>query len=431
MKFLYADTQDYVDPEYDFIADRNAPGRRRYWDDVYAHELMSPAPYDGLLISMSALRQADGVASSKVRYSTAEEQRFLRSGARKFLRLDDPKFRKMMIMGDCGAFSYVDHDRPAYEPDEVVEFYEDAGFTHGVSPDHIIFECDLTNPPARSQAKGVLERYQVTLDNAADFLKLAHKQDVCFEPMGAVQGWSPASMADAAHKLEKMGYRYLAIGGLVPLRVEAIHQILEEIRAAIRPSTNIHLLGFAKADHIQQFVRHNVTSFDSTSPLIQAFKDAKKNYYLPSSTGGLAYYSAIRIPQAMENARLMQGIKRGIFNAEDLQRLEQRALDGLRGYDGGSRTMRYALEAVLAYQKFLILGNGDSADSHEKEFQKMSAAIERTLSDMPWKQCRCAICEKVGVEVIIFRSSNRNKRRGFHNLGVYYENLQRTLGQLT
>lgn len=429
MKFLYADTQDYVDPDYDFIADRNAPGRRRYWDDVYAHELMSPAPYDGLLISMSALRQADGVASSKVRYSTAEEQRFLRSGARKFLRLDGSRYKSMMIMGDCGAFSYVDHEKPAYEPEEVVEFYEDAGFTHGVSPDHIIFECDLTNPPARSQAKGVLERYHVTLDNAADFLKLAHKQDVCFEPMGAVQGWSPASMADAAHKLEQMGYRYLAIGGLVPLKVEAIHQVLEEIRAAIKPSTNIHLLGFAKADHIQHFVRHNVTSFDSTSPLIQAFKDAKKNYYLPSSTGGLAYYSAIRIPQAMENARLMQGIKRGIFNAEDLQRLEQRALDGLRGYDGGSRTMRYALEAVLAYQKFLILGNGDSADSHEKEFQKMSAAIERTLSDRPWKQCRCAICEKVGVEVIIFRSSNRNKRRGFHNLGVYYENLQRTLGQ--
>lgn len=429
MKFLYADTQDYVDPEYDFIADRNAPGRRRYWDDQYAHELMSSPPYDGLLVSMSALRQADGVANSKVRYSTAEEQRFLRVGARKFLRLDGAKFRHLMIMGDCGAFAYVEHDKPAYEPSEVVEFYEDAGFTHGVSPDHIIFECDLANPPARTQSKVALERYQVTLDNAAEFIKLARQQDAAFEPMGAVQGWSPQSMAEAARKLEGMGYRYLAIGGLVPLKVDAIHQVLDSIRAAIKPSTNIHLLGFAKADYINDFVRHDVTSFDSTSPLIQAFKDAKKNYYMRSPEGGLAYYSAIRIPQAIENPRLMQGIKRGIFHAEDLQKLEQKALDALRGYDRGERKLKHALDAVLAYQKFMILGNGDSAENHEKEFVKMQSAIERTLQDQPWKKCQCAICAKVGVEVIIFRSSNRNKRRGFHNLGVYYENLQRTIGQ--
>jgi hypothetical protein len=31
------------------------------------------------------------------------------------------------------------------------------------------------------------------------------------------------------------------------------------------------------------------------------------------------------------------------------------------------------------------------------------------------------------VEVIIFRSSNRNKRRGFHNLAVYHEHVQRNL----
>ena len=39
MKFLYSDTQDYVDPEYDFLNDRTAPGRKRYWDDCYAHEI--------------------------------------------------------------------------------------------------------------------------------------------------------------------------------------------------------------------------------------------------------------------------------------------------------------------------------------------------------------------------------------------------------
>ena len=123
MKFLYSDTRDYVDPEYNFLEDRSAPTRKRYWDDVYAHEMMSPAPYDGLLVSMSAIRQADGVANSKVRYSTAEEQRFLRDGARKFLRYGGSKFEKSMLMGDCGAFAYVEHEYPAYKPDEVTEFW--------------------------------------------------------------------------------------------------------------------------------------------------------------------------------------------------------------------------------------------------------------------------------------------------------------------
>jgi hypothetical protein len=140
MKFLYSDTQDYVDPGYDFLNDRSSAGRERYWSDVYAHEFMHPAPYDGLLVSMSAVRQATGVASSKVRYSTREEQRMLRDGARKFLRYGGPRFKDAMLMGDCGAFAYVDHPVPAYTPEEVVEFYTEAGFTHGVSPDNINFD---------------------------------------------------------------------------------------------------------------------------------------------------------------------------------------------------------------------------------------------------------------------------------------------------
>ena len=427
MKFLYSDTQDYVDPEYDFISDRNAPGRRRYWDDAYAHELMTPAPYDGLLVSMSAVRQAAGVAKSKVRYSTAEEQRLLRDGVRKFLRYGGPKFKNAMVLGDCGAFAYADSKTPAYPPHEVVDFYLDAGFTHGVSPDHIIFDCLTDNPPASEVAPGVVERFDITLANAEEFLRLTDAEGYPFEPVGAIQGWSPKSMADAAVRLEKMGYRYLAVGGLVPLKVDVIKQVLHALRDALKPETNIHLLGFAKADSIHQFTNFGITSFDSTSPLIRAFKDAKANYYLESPKGGLDYYAAIRIPQAIENPRLMQGIKRGIFSAEDLQRREERALTALRKFDEGNGKAKDALEAVMDYQQFLTLGDGHPAEKHERVLKKMRALVELTLEDAPWKRCRCSICSKAGVEVIIFRSSNRNKRRGFHNLGVYHKHVQRTL----
>lgn len=428
MKFLYSDTQDYVDPGYDFLNDRNAPGRERYWGDVYAHELMDPAPYDGLLVAMSAVRQATGVAKSKVRYSTKEEQRLLRDGARKFLRFGGPRFKDLMLMGDCGAFAYIEHPKPAYSPAEVVEFYIEAGFTHGVSPDHIIFECDLTNPTAKKVSKDVRDRYDITLANAEEFLRLSRDEDEPFEPVGAVQGWSPASMAEAAKRLEQMGYRYLAVGGLVPLKPDAIKTVLAFIRSKIKSDTRIHLLGFAKAESIHEFTQFGIESFDSTSPLIRAFKDEKANYYLESPEGGLDYYTAIRIPQAIENARLMQGVKRGIFSAEDLQMRERRALDSLRAFDRGQASVTATLDYVMDYHQFLLRGESEDEGKQEKALAKTRANVERTLAEAPWKRCDCAICKSAGVEVIIFRSSNRNKRRGFHNLGVYHRHLTRTLG---
>ena len=429
MKFLYADTQDFVDPTYDFINDRCTPGRERYWDDQYAHELMKPTPYDGLLLSMSGVRQASGVASSKVHYSDAEQQRMLRDGVRKFLRFTGPDFKNLMLMGDCGAFAYVEHEKPAFAPNEVVEFYADAGFTHGVSPDHIIFDCNPDNPARSDVDIAVQKRYDITLENAEEFLRLSKLEGLPFEPMGAVQGWSPKSMAEAAKSLESMGYRYLAIGGLVPLKVDLIHTVLSQLRKAIRPETNIHLLGFAKADFIQDFTGYGITSFDSTSPLIKAFKDEKNNYFLPNATGGLDYYTAVRIPQAMENTRLMQGIKRGIFSAEDIQRKEQKALSTMRAYDQGKSSAKATLDAVMEYHRFLVLGDVKTSHNHEKILDKTRERVSRTIEEMPWKRCECDICKAVGVEVIIFRSSNRNRRRGFHNLGVYHQHLQNTLAR--
>jgi hypothetical protein len=429
MKFLYSDTQDYVDPHYDFINDRHAPGRKRYWDDAYAHEIMTPAPYDGLLVAMSAVRQAPGVAASKVRYTTAEEQRMLRTGVRKFLRYDGEAFKNNMVMGDCGAFAYVDLEKPAFDPDEVAEFYTDAEFTHGVSPDHIIFECDVNNPPASVMGDKVAFRYGVTRENAENFLKLVASESFPFEPIGAVQGWSPQSIASLAVDLEKMGYGYLAIGGLVPLKVDAIHQVLSAVRSAIKPETKIHLLGFAKADNIHEFTGYNITSFDSTSPLIRAFKDARSNYYFPAVGGGLNYYAAVRIPQAIENTRLVQGIKRGIFSTDDLLKSEKDALAVLREYDKGSVSIDSVLDTVMEYQKFLTLGDSETDEKREREWAKIRTLITKTLVDKPWQKCGCDICTRVGVEVIIFRSSNRNKRRGFHNLGVYHKHVQKIIEQ--
>lgn len=88
----------------------------------------------------------------------------------------------------------------------------------------------------------------------------------------------------------------------------------------------MHVLGFARADEIGSFRDFGITSFDTASPMIRSFKDANKNYFLPDASGGLTYYTAIRIPQALENNKLMALVKRGALGQEELVRLEREAL---------------------------------------------------------------------------------------------------------
>ena len=49
---------------------------------------------------------------------------------------------------------------------------------------------------------------------------------------------------------------------------------------------------------------------------------------------------------------------------------------------------------------------------------------EVTLAAQPWKSCPCEVCADAGIQVAIFRGTERNKRRGFHNLHVFNRRLQ-------
>ena len=47
-----------------------------------------------------------------------------------------------------------------------------------------------------------------------------------------------------------------------------------------------------------------------------------------------------------------------------------------------------------------------------------------TLEARPWKRCPCEVCQALGIHVMLFRGAERNRRRGFHNLFVFYNKLQ-------
>ena len=136
MKFFFADSMDLVDPSFDFETETRSETRVRQRDDVYPHEVFAQPPYDGMLVSHAVVQ---GTGGKSAKYTIAQRQRFLRLGVREFLRLDNSSAQTpLMSMGDCGAFAYVNEERPPVSVEETVEFYGNAGFDYGASVDHVI-----------------------------------------------------------------------------------------------------------------------------------------------------------------------------------------------------------------------------------------------------------------------------------------------------
>lgn len=401
MRFFFPDSQDQIDPSFDFQSERASEFRVRQRDDLYAHEILRQPAYDGLLLSKPIV---DGLAGTSGKYTVAQRHRLYRLGVRQFFRLDQASW-PIMTMGDCGGFTYVRDETPPYTVDEVIDFYERCSFDQGVSVDHVILGYDRTDTGA--SVPQWRNRQQLTLELAADFLR-SHRARHCeFAPLGVAQGWSPVSYAHAVNELQRIGYRYVALGGMVPLKTVQIVECLRAVQDIRLPEVQLHLLGISRCDRVPELASLGVSSFDSTSPFRQAFKDDKDNYYTPGRN-----FLAIRVPQVEGNPKLKAAILAGRVDQARARTLEQLCLQRLAKFDRGETTVGSVLDALTAYGDLLEVGQHDLV------------AYRELLEAAPWRSCRCGICHQAGIQVVIFRGTERNKRRGFHNLYVFGQSLK-------
>ncbi|UBV16888.1 tRNA-guanine transglycosylase DpdA [Mycolicibacterium fortuitum] len=397
MKFYFPDSQDQVSPTYDFLHDEHSPLRVRQRDDRYAHEVLSARAYDGILVSKAIV---DGSIKGVGKYSMPQRQRLYRLGVRGFFRLPDD----VATLGDCGAFNYVNEPEPPYSVHEVLDFYEQCGFDAGVSVDHIILGFQRTNADAPPEW---VERRRISLSLAEKFKAAADERGTKLELLGAAQGWDPASYADSVLELQDMGYTRIALGGMVPLKTPDIVACLEAIEPIRSPDTQLHLLGITRVESMAKFESLGVTSFDSTSAFRQSFMDERDNYHTLTRT-----YSAIKVPQVDGNISLKRAILAGRVSQRHAIEAERHSLATLRAFDRHEVSLEETLNAVTAYEDVIGVKK-----SYRDEYQI-------TLEDEPWRACTCGLCEKHGVEMVIFRGSERNKRRGFHNLSVLAERMR-------
>jgi hypothetical protein len=409
MKFFFPDSQDFVDPGFDFGRETYSPGRVRQRDDQYAHEFFPEPPYDGMLVSKAIVDGKGGDQEKK--YTDAQRHRLLRVGVREFFRLAG---RPLLTMGDCGAFAYIREAVPPVTVDGVIDFYEACGFDWGVSIDHVILayqpEQDRALPGLDVVPPAWRARQEVTLELAADFLHRHAGRRCRFLPLGAAQGWSPQSYAHCVKQLQDMGYRRIGLGGMVALKGPELLACLEAIGEVRHPETQFHLFGVTRCELVPAFQRYGVSSFDSTSPLKQAFMDDRDNYYALGRT-----FTALRVPQVDKNTKLKKRILAGEIDQSRALACERACLTLLAAYDRGKAELEAALRALREYE---VLHDGRKDRTREyREF----------LTARPWQACPCEACRRVGIHVAIFRGAERNRRRGFHNLWFTYRQLQQVL----
>lgn len=383
--------------------------RKRYAHEVFGRQ----TPYDGLLVSLAQLTTGKGALSRLDDANVAVRD------LRKQMRVPN----RLLMFGDCGAFSYANQPKPPFTPERAAELYARFGFDAGASVDHIPLPEIVEIKPNGRMVKRVLseaerrQRVQLTVANADRFLRAHAEKGYSFVPVGVIQGTSPESYVRCVNQYLDMGYRHLALGGLVPRTDADILDICCAARRAVQNRTRgeeqnvwIHLFGILRPKLQSAFRALGVSSFDSASYLRKAWLRSDQNYL---SADGTRWYSTIRIPISA-SPPMQEAAAAAAISPRRLAAMERRCLLAVDNFDNTASTMREVLESVNEYGP-LLQRRGE--DNH---FIEKHTAL---LRDRPWTKCRCPFCRSAGINVVVFRGASRNKRRGLHNTWVFYHKV--------
>jgi len=332
-------------------------------------EIFSRPSIDGVLVSVVNIKQTNRLKNK------AEKE-----GIHRALRFDGP------IMGDCGAWSYIREEKPPFEPIDTLRFYKKLGFDIGVTVDHLIFKATMGQKE---------ERWNLTIENAKKMFDEASKtayEHFCL--VGAVQGWDQTSYVSGVRELVEHGFNYIGLGGLARKSTNQIQTLLLSVGKYLRHFSkrekgrvDLHLFGIAREDLLPLMREVGVVSFDSASPLRRAWLSANKNYMLKDD-----FYTAVRLPIIKD------------------KRAEAGVIKAVQSFEKNEVSLDEFLKAICKYDT--------------ERFKLRENDYKRTLIERPWDKCGCPICKSLGIHVCVFRMSERNMRRGFHNIYQFHKNLR-------
>ena len=294
MRFYFPDSQDQIDPSFDFETEERSPFRIRQRDDRYAHEVLSPGALHG-----HARLQGDG----------RRRRRRRRPLQRPAAPAPLPRRRPRVLPPRRGAGRRIDdawataarsptsaRTTPPYTVDEVIDFYEELRLRrrHLARPRH---------PRLRTRTDAERDCCQPEWERSPR----AHARTRRGVPAPASRARLLVSSRSASRRAgarsptpspsQRSGHRLQADRARRPGRSEDPRDPRASSTRSRESATSrprLHLLGVTRCEQIPEFASYGVTSFDSTSPFRQAFKDDRDNYYDVDANLGRAARAAGR-----------------------------------------------------------------------------------------------------------------------------------------
>jgi hypothetical protein len=390
---------------------------------IYPHNLFKNRPYDGILVSKAFIDSCIGNHKRNRKTLRKLIRKALRKGyvpAKQEKRIwklykqwKRPTMRNQLlaptdlpIMGDCGAFSFVTDDKPPYTTDEVIDFYEKYGFTQGVSVDHLILDF----------VEDKQFRFDLTLQNARDFIAQCTKQKANVTPIASLQGWNVTSYARAARECAKMGYKYMAVGGIVKSTTEYIMRILaaiqEEFDALGVKDIKLHLFGVTRFQALPVFAKMGAYSFDSTSVYVASWMREDTNYLTADG-----WHGCIRLPVVSKKMRGMEPeeLEGLAINPSNLKKKSYKLLRKVARFGLSEKTK---VPSKLVDR--IVELNLAAYPLEEHEVKPLRSRIKRVLLQREWKRCPCRACKALGPGIMVLYGKDLTAARAMHNLNSFH-----------
>ena len=138
MRFFFPDSQDQMDPSFDFVTEERVLYRVRQRDDLYAHEALRSRRSTACWSPRRSWTDCPGPPASTPSPSATPLPR----RGPQFFRLDrapGPRLATWVTAARSPTSARRYRRTPS---DEVIDFYDECGFDYGISVDHVILGYD-------------------------------------------------------------------------------------------------------------------------------------------------------------------------------------------------------------------------------------------------------------------------------------------------
>ena len=429
-----------VDPGYDYDNEVSKYDsiRERVANKICGYNFFKRDLADGILVSRSLLESSTNLTNEdgrwKVKTYNKDHWNILSYAKTQGLHLTS--------FADPGTFSHANKfvlPEYLYDTTAMIDYYRDMQYDMAGSVDWPIIEKVRVQQKTGSFKYVELDektknmRRELTIELAKDFKKCCDRRDLDFTPFGTIQGYDQKSYRLSMREILRLGYKYIAIGGLPSYSEQQVVELLpifsEEIkRAGYRPG--IHLYGrFPSPRYVRFYLENFVTSFDNNSPFLAASRTAC-NYYHPEfayNNEQVPVYDcfSIRIPAV--RGPLLQRLKRKDEQSwsmgVDLCGKAFVSFVRVRK-DPSDKNISDFLDDYDEMNEYLQSARMNKVNKNR--LKKDHDNAERALRSRLWEICECESCGMIGAHVMLTRGQ-RIPHTFLHNSYIQYKRFIKEL----